>query len=521
MAVKASFLSMGDCMSRNVVIAGAGPSGLTAAYELSAKSCGYTPVVLEETDSLGGIARTVVHNGNRMDIGGHRFFTKNERVKRLWNELLPVVDPGDGKDTSSSFDNRVMLRRHRVSRIYYLNRFFDYPVTLSYSTLSSLGLNNTIKVSLGFLISRLRSLPESSLENFYINRFGRPLYQMFFEDYTQKVWGRHPSEIGAEWGRQRVKGLSVMAIIKDMVSKKVGYNVSEKRIETSLIDYFIYPKLGPGQLWEIMAERAETNGAKILKGHRVNRVSIDRNRIRSITAVDKNGVDKEFPCDYFVSTMAIKDLIGMIDGIEIPRHIREIAENLPYRDFVTVGLLVDYMKLSDGRISRGKNGLISDNWIYIQDRGVKLGRVQIFNNWSPYLVADSDRVWIGLEFFCNEGDDMWEMSDNEFVSMAVHELSHIGLIDKDCVRDTKIVRMKKAYPAYFGSYSEFSKVRAFLDNIQNLFCIGRNGQHRYNNMDHSMLTAMMAADCIISGVGDKSDIWNVNTESDYHEAAKA
>ncbi len=514
------------------VIAGGGPAGLTMAYELASRGKDIHPVVFEATDMLGGISRTVSYNGNRIDIGGHRFFSKDSRVTSRWQEMMPMQSapsrdelllgaqpsPDAGDDADPERTDRVMLRRRRISRIYYLRKFFDYPVTLSMKTLSSLGMARTLKSGLGFLVAKLSKRPDDSLENFYINRFGKPLYNMFFEDYTEKVWGIHPSKLGADWGSQRVKGLSVVSVVRDMVMKKLGLK-GKGKVETSLIEEFVYPKLGPGQLWEITAREAMAKGADIEMETVVEKVTAGADgKVESVTVRDAKGNVRTVKCDWFVSSMPICDLVAVIDGIEVPEEVRQIASQLPYRDFITVGLLLPKLKIKNGTKLRTVGDRIPDTWIYVQERNVRLGRIQVFNNWSPYMVADFENtVWIGLEYFCNEGDELWSMDDKKFIDMAKKELESIGIIDARDVIDAVRIRIKKAYPSYYGAYYNLDKVRNFLDSIPNLFCVGRNGQHRYNNMDHSMLTAMVAADKILAGRTDKADVWNVNTDKEYHE----
>lgn len=515
-----------------VVIAGGGPAGLTAAYEIVNKSSNIHPIVFEASDMLGGISRTVNYKGNRMDIGGHRFFSKDKRVMDRWLEIMPMqtspsldeiilgAEKSDvsSKDTDPQQCDQVMLRRQRISRIYYLRKFFDYPVSLSMKTLRSMGLLRTMKSGMGFLATKFHKLPDDSLENFYINRFGRPLYNMFFEDYTEKVWGVHPSKLGADWGSQRVKGLSLMAIFRDMVMKRLGLK-GKGKVETSLIEEFIYPKLGPGQLWELTAKAAEDKGATVEMNTTVEKVHIgSNNRVEAVTIQRPDGSSQKIACDWFVSSMPLRELVLAIEGVEIPQDVRRVAAELPYRDFITVGLLVPKLKIRNSTKIKTVNDRIPDTWIYVQERDVKLGRIQMFNNWSPYMVHDFENtIWIGLEYFCTEGDEMWTMDDNKFIELAKRELESIGLIDAADVIDAVRIKVKKAYPSYYGSYYELDKVRNFLDKIPNLFCVGRNGQHRYNNMDHSMLTAMIAADRIIEGRSDKTDVWNVNTDTEYHE----
>ncbi len=517
---------------KRALVVGAGPAGLTAAYELLKKT-DIQPVVMEATDVIGGISQTVKYKGNRMDIGGHRFFSKSTAIMEWWNNVMPVQGAPSKDDIllgnsekplqkggpDPQKEDRVMLYRDRVSRIFFLRKFFDYPISLKFSTFANMGLWRTIKSGCGYIYSQMHKLKEDSLENFYINRFGRPLYELFFEGYTEKVWGKHPSKLGADWGSQRVKGLSVYAIIKDALMKPFkGNDVSQKKVETSLIEQFIYPKFGPGQLWEIVADDVRAMGGEVNMLHDVKSINIKDGRVVSVDCNTPDGSVANVPCDYLLSTMPIKNLIESIKGMDIPEDVRRIAAELPYRDFITVGLLLDKMKIKNETKIKTYANRVPDTWIYVQERDVEVGRLQIFNNWSPYLVEDyENRMFVGLEYFCNEGDKLWNMSDDEFISMAIDELVKIDIIDRDAVLDATRVKIKKAYPAYFGSYYELDKVKNFLDSIENLYCLGRNGQHRYNNMDHSMMTAMVAVDNIKNGVNDKSAVWNVNTETEYHE----
>lgn len=511
------------------IIAGAGPAGLTAGYELLEQT-NIHPIIFEKSDVIGGISQTVCYKGNRMDIGGHRFFSKSQRVTEWWNKVMPLQGaPSQDdkliekhKDFASNGPNpeetnRVMLIRERISRIYFLRKFFDYPISLKWKTFANMGVVRTLNAGLGYLNTLVSKKEETSLENFYINRFGKPLYKMFFEDYTEKVWGIHPSKLGADWGSQRVKGLSIYAILKDIINKTLGNK--QKNVETSLIESFIYPKFGPGQLWETVSHDIEEKGGYIFKDSSVKKIHIDNRRRIDFVEVNKpDGTTETKKCDYFLSSMPIKDLVAAFDGIDISNEIKIIASNLPYRDFITVGLLVKKLKINNETSIKTYKNRIPDTWIYIQERDVKLGRIQIFNNWSPYLVNDyENNMWIGLEYFCTEGDNLWTMEESEFIKMAIKELTHIGFINAEDVIDSTLVKINKAYPAYYGSYYELDKVKSFLNSIENLYCIGRNGQHRYNNMDHSMLTAMKAVDQIKSGNNDKAAIWAVNTEEEYHE----
>lgn len=492
---------------RTAIIAGAGPAGLTAATELLDRT-DISPVVMEASEYIGGISRTARYAGNRMDIGGHRFFSKSRRVTDFWQRFMPV---GADPDTT----DRVMLRRPRVSRIFYLHRFFDYPISMSGRTFRNLGLKRTLHAGFDFIKARFRALPETSLENFYINRFGRALYHMFFEEYTRKVWGVHPSRLGADWGAQRVKGLSLWGIVKDMVERKLGRK--NRKVQTSLIEEFSYPKYGPGQLWEAVAEDIAGRGGQLRMSSEIIKIHVTDGRVEAVTVRRADGTTERVACDILFSSMPVKDLVAALDGVDIPEDLRKAASELPYRDFMTVGLEVDSLAIGD-MLPDGSRKLIPDTWIYIQEHDAKIGRLQVFNNWSPYLVRkDINGVWLGLEYFCAEGDEMWTMPDDRFIAMATDELTRMGIIAKGSVRDAVVLRVKKAYPSYFGSYSRMNDLRELLDTIPNLFCIGRNGQHRYNNMDHSMLTAMTAVDQIVAGNPDRGPVWQVNTEEEYHE----
>lgn len=514
------------------VIIGAGPAGLTAAYELLQRT-DIKPILLEADDCVGGISRTVLYNGNRMDIGGHRFFSKNDRVVEWWNTIMPIQGAPSRdeiligevmRDLSTAgadpeHDDRVMLRRRRVSRIFFNRRFFDYPISLKFSTFRNLGLWRTVCASFGYLLARIVPRRERTLEDFYINRFGKTLYSLFFETYTKKVWGKHPSEIGADWGSQRVKGLSITGIIKNAISRLFPrVDTSQKGVETSLIENFLYPKYGPGQLWEIVANEVSAAGGEVQLNSRVVHVNVENGKAVSVDVVLSDGSQQRLHCDYLFSTMPLAQLVPSLQGILVPDTVADVAQGLPFRDFITVGLLLDSVKIKNETKLRTFANRPPDTWIYIQERDVKVGRIQIFNNWSPYMVADYENtLFVGLEYFCNEGDELWQMSDELLSFMAVDELVKMDIIEHSALLDSVCVRMKKAYPAYFGTYDRLSEVRRFIDSIDNIYCLGRNGQHRYNNMDHSMLTAMVAVDNIVNNVSDKSNIWSVNTESDYHE----
>ena len=521
---------------RTAIVIGAGPAGLTAAVELLRRT-DIRPIVLEASEDVGGLSRTVEFKGNRIDIGGHRFFSKSDRVMQWWMNILPLERLANGASTITyhrmargvsagaeaadpAVTEKVMLMRPRKSRIYYLRRFFEYPITLSKDTLLKLGAARTVKIGLSYLRSALFPLKrEETLEQFFINRFGRELYRTFFQSYTEKVWGVPCSRISAEWGAQRIKGLSIWKTLLHAFRKAFARgrsaDISQKDTQTSLIEQFMYPKLGPGQMWEEVARQVRAMGGDIRTGFRVDRIFVEGAAVRAVRATNSlTGVSDTFQGDYFFSTAPIKELLRAFDPPP-PASVLEISDGLVYRDFITVGLLVDGLKISDST-PQGKK-LISDNWIYIQEPDVLIGRLQVFNNWSPWMVQDPAKVWLGLEYFCNEGDQLWSLSDDAMIRLGREELAKIGLIDEAAVIDATVLRMEKTYPAYFGSYDRFSEIRDYLDSIGNLFPVGRNGMHKYNNQDHSMLTAMMAVDNIAVGVTDKSALWEVNTEMEYHE----
>jgi protoporphyrinogen oxidase len=568
-------------MSKTAVIIGAGPAGLTAGLELLRRT-DIKPILLEASQEIGGISRTIKYKGNRMDIGGHRFFSKSDRVMQWWVDLMPP-DVGDvGSDphahqTEISYQGKtrvvavpahlheepvlrgtgpilhhvdvdedeeeledvesveaavelhdpppdpdlLMLIRPRKSRIYYLRKFFDYPITLTGTTLKNLGLVRTFRVGTSYIKSRVSQItPEKSLEDFLINRFGRQLYLTFFKSYTEKVWGTPCNEISAEWGAQRIKGLSLTTAVKHFLKKAFGGkkkgsgDLAQKGTDTSLIERFMYPKFGPGQLWEHVADQICAKDGEIHMGWRVDRIHCEGKRVVSIDAVNEKDERQTFAGDYFFSTMPMRELVEAMDA-PVPANVREVSAGLQYRDFITVGLLADRLKVKEP-----DGGLLKDTWIYVQEPDVILGRLQIFNNWSPYLVADPAKVWIGLEYFCYDTDDLWKMPDEELKKFAIGEVVKIGILNAEDVSDGHVVRVPKTYPAYFGTYDRFDELQEFTDGFENLFLVGRNGMHKYNNQDHSMLTAMTVVDGLVAGHVDKAALWGINTEQEYHEEKK-
>ena len=519
-----------------VVIAGAGPAGLTAALELVRRERARV-IVLEASGELGGISRTVEHHGNRIDIGGHRFFSKSDWVMDWWQNIMPLESTGldsgaaveiayqnkrrmiSPSDTASADDENVMLVRNRLSRIYYDRKFFSYPVKANLDTALKLG-----PVRLGKIIGSYAQAaafprtPERSLEDFLINRFGLELYLTFFKDYTEKVWGVPCSTISAEWGAQRIKGLNISrAVLNAMAAPLRRFGLGGATKNTSLIERFLYPKYGPGQMWQQVAEKVRARGGEIRFFQKAVATEIRDQRVYAVTAEDvRTGQRERIEADYFISTMPVNELIGGIQG-EVPESVRRVARGLEYRDFITVGVLLRKLKPTPGSDPRSPINLVPDNWIYVQDGSVQVGRLQFFNNWSPWMVADPNTAWIGMEYFCREGDGLWTLDDSAMAELASQELAALGLTDPADVLDTVVLRVPKAYPGYFGSYADFGQIQDYTNAISNLFLVGRNGMHRYNNQDHSMLTARYAVDAIVEQNRDKAPLWAVNIDDDYHE----
>ncbi|MEG4407926.1 NAD(P)/FAD-dependent oxidoreductase [Microcoleus sp. MON2_D5] len=458
-----------------VAIVGAGPAGLTAAYELVKQ--GIIPVVLEKGDKVGGIARTETYKGYRFDIGGHRFYTKVEAVQQLWQEVL----------------GNEFIKVPRLSRIFYRGKFFNYPIS-AFNTLFNLGIIESALIILSYLKVRIWPLTEEkTFEQWVINRFGERLYKTFFKTYTEKVWGIPCSEIQADWAAQRIKGLSLTTAI---INALFGSNDTK-----TLIKEFDYPALGPGMMWEKFAEAVENKDGKVYLDTKVISLEREGNKIKSITA-EQNGELIQYSADNFITSMPISALVARLKP-QPPEEVLHAARSLKYRDFLIVSLIVN------------RKDLFPDNWIYIHSPEVKVGRIQNFKNWSAALVPDASKSCLGMEYFCSVGDEVWEMSDAQLIELATRELVGLGLATTAEVEDGVVIRQPKAYPVYDGEYRGHLQVlEGFVKGIENLQTIGRNGMHRYNNQDHSMLTGMLAVRNIL---GEKHDLWDVNTERSYYE----
>ena len=532
-----------------VAVIGAGPAGLAFTDKLLELRNDVKIDIYEKSSYIGGISKTINYKGNRIDIGGHRFFSKSDEVMKWWANKFPIDISSHNASETISYqnssrniegfntvtikkkdDNRVMLIRKRKSRILYSGKLYDYPLKLNLKTIKNIGSLKIISVGLSYLRSKLKNKEAKNLEDFIISRFGYKLYSMFFESYTEKVWGRHPREISPEWGAQRIKGLSIRKVIIDIAQKILSKlinirsdGISQKNTETSLIERFLYPKYGPGQMWEEVAKDLKEKNVNIYMNTPIIGIefSSDKNKAESIVyKKDTNGEYVKQKYDYIISTMPIKELIksskARNQDYVFPSDILKIAESLPYRDFITIGLLIK-------NISGPQNELLDDNWIYVQEPNVKVGRIQIFNNWSPYLVADKKNYWIGLEYFCNEDDDLWNKNDQELITLAKREILELKLTNSNSFIDSTVIREPKTYPAYFDSYEKIDTLINCVNKIDNLFLVGRNGMHKYNNQDHSMLSGFRAAELIANNQIDtksKEELWKINVEQEYHEEVK-
>lgn len=458
-----------------VIITGAGPAGLTAAYELVKQ--GIAPLVLEKGDKVGGIARTETYKGYRFDIGGHRFYTKVEVVQKLWLEVL-------GND---------FIKVPRLSRIYYGGKFFNYPLSV-FNTLFNLGIIESALILLSYFKIKVRPLTEeTTFEQWVTNRFGERLYKTFFKTYTEKVWGIPCNEIQADWAAQRIKGLSLTTAV---INALFGSNDTK-----TLIKEFDYPRLGPGMMWEKFTEAVESKGGKVELNTGVIRIERDGYRVKNILA-EKNGEIFQFSADNFISSMPVSALINRMEP-PAPEEVLHAARSLNYRAFMIVSLVVNQVDL------------FPDNWIYIHTPDVKVGRIQNFKNWSSEMVPDLSKTCLGMEYFCNEDDDVWNMDDGDLIKLAAKELEALNLAKASDVEDGVVIRQAKAYPVYDSEYRQHLQVlQDFLTKFENLQTIGRNGMHRYNNQDHSMLTGVLA---VRNLDGEKHNLWEVNTERSYYE----
>ncbi len=466
-------------MAHSVII-GAGPAGLAAAWELSERNL---PAVVFERDlAVGGLARTVEHHGYRFDIGGHRFWTRSPEIRAVWERIL-------GSD---------FLERPRLSRIYYRGRFFDYPLDAA-KTLRGLGAVESARIALSWGKARLFPLPEErTFEEWIVNRFGRRLYETFFQTYTEKVWGMPCSEIGADWAAQRIRDLDLRAAVTHAIGRRPGPG----GVVRTLIDRFHYPRFGPGMLWERCRDVVEARGIPTILGAEVVQVEHGNGRVREVVVRHVTGGHETVPADHVVSAMPLPALVRALHPAVSERAITA-ATRLRYRDFVTVVLIVD------------RRDVFPDNWIYVHSPDVRVARIQNFKNWSPYMVPDPERTSLGLEYFVREGDEIWKAKDGELMALAARELETIGLIDPREVRDGTVVRVRQAYPVYDRHHkTAVEEIRAEIEGIEGLYVVGRNGQHRYNNQDHAMLTGMLAARNI---AGESHDVWSVNSDPSYLE----
>ncbi len=463
------------CNHQPLIVIGAGPAGLAAAHEATRR--GIRPLVLEKARQVGGIARTEVHQGYRFDVGGHRFFTKVPEIEQLWHQML-------GED---------LLRVSRLSRICYDGRFFNYPLN-PLEALSKLGLHEVARIAPSYLRARLRPHPEEkTFEQWIVNRFGRRLYEIFFQTYTEKVWGMPGHRIGADWAAQRIRGISLRAVLLNSVQRA-------NRAKT-LIREFRYPRLGPGMMWRRFRDAIESRGGRVVLETEATRLERDETHITRVVA-DRRGREERIAGDHVISSMPLPDLLARLDP-RPPEAVIRAARGLRHRDFIIVCLIVN------------AHNPFPDQWIYVHDPAVRAGRIQGFRNWSAALVPDPEKASLGVEYFCTVGDDLWRMTDAQLVDLARHELASLGLVEAEDVEAGTVIRQPRAYPVYDAAYrGHLATIRCFLSRFDNLQTIGRNGLHRYNNMDHSMLTGMLAAANVF---GERHNLWRANTERVYHE----
>jgi protoporphyrinogen oxidase len=527
-------------MPKKAIIIGAGPAGLTAAYEFL-KRTDIQPVILEKSGDIGGISKTIEYKGNRLDTGPHRLFSKSDKVMDWWLNIMPLEQTGpidihyqnrsrevigNGKQAKQD-PEKVMLVVHRLSRIYFLRTFFSYPLQLSVSTLRTLGLPRTIRIMTSFFASKVSPRkPEATLEDFLINRFGQYLYIFFFKDYTEKVWGVPCSAISAEWGAARVKGVSLQKVLvqafREMLKnkKKGRSDIGQKGKEVSMLEQFLYPRRGPGSLWEEVARQIKEMGGTIILDQDVQGISLNGKNIHSVETIDsKTKLASTFEGDYFLSSMPVDELVSAM-GSSVPPNVREVAAGLQFRDFINVGVLLKHFSALNKKTGKYDPLTLKDTWLYIQESDVKVGRLMIYNNWGDGMIKDPKNTWVGMEYFCYTTDEFWALDDNAIARQAIAELETIGLARSEDVLDVTVRRAEKTYPAYFGTYDRFAEIREFADRYDNLFLVGRNGMHKYNNSDHSMLTAMQAVDNIADGTVSKENIWAISADMEYSEEDK-
>ncbi|HHV58694.1 MAG TPA: NAD(P)/FAD-dependent oxidoreductase [Clostridiaceae bacterium] len=467
------------CMADDIVIMGAGPAGLAAGYELAKNNC--KPMLFESQDQVGGISKTIKYRDFYFDLGGHRFFTKFNEVNNLWHEVL-------GAD---------FIKVPRLSRIYYKNRYFNYPLT-PLNALTGMGIFDTVKITSSYLYSKIFPYSrEDTFEQWVSNRFGRKLYSMFFKTYTEKVWGIPCSQIQAEWAAQRIKGLSLKTAVLNAISRK------NNNIKT-LINEFDYPTHGPGMMYNRMKDKIEDMGGKVYINSRVDKINTEGSKIKSLEYIDKDGRRNIVEGRYFISSIPLTELIEKLSPTP-DTAILNAASNLKYRSLITVDIIV------------GKQHLFPDNWIYIHSPDVKLGRIQNFKNWSSKMVPDENRTSLGLEYFCNENDELWNLTDDKLFELAADEIDKIRICNKKDIEDYIVIRVPKAYPVYMNGYKKnIGIIESFIRQFKNLQPVGRYGLFKYNNMDHSVLTGLYAAKNILEGT-IKYDTWSVNTDKEYHE----
>ncbi|MDQ2943123.1 MAG: NAD(P)/FAD-dependent oxidoreductase [Candidatus Dormibacteraeota bacterium] len=469
---------------------GAGPAGLTAAYELLKHEIPVT-ILEKDTDHVGGLARTVEHKGYRFDIGGHRFFSKNQEVEDLWTEIL-------GEE---------MLHRGRLSRIYYRGRYFAYPIKAA-NALWNLGPLEAARCVVSYARARLQPIKNpKSLEDWVRNQFGWRLFSIFFKTYTEKVWGISTKELSADWAAQRIKSLDLWQVLRTALLPRRGAR-NRGDVVTTLIDKFRYPRLGPGQMWERVADISRAKGFPVLHGRSIDRINHHDGSVVSVETRTVRGELEEHAGSDFISSIPVRELVARLDPAA-PEAVRRAAESLGYRDFISVALMID------------RAALFPDNWIYIHDPSVRVGRIQNFKNWSADMVPDQSKTCLGLEYFCFEGDGLWTSEDSTLIELAGNELAHLGICSPDLIFDGVVVRQQKAYPVYDDAYqSHVDVIREYLDShLPNLHLAGRNGMHKYNNQDHSMMTALLVARNIATG--SALDPWKVNADAVYHEDIRA